>query len=255
MIQGVYEIKNRLNGKAYGGSSANIEGRWREHRRMLRNGQHHCAYLQNAWDKYGKDVFEFTILEVIEGLGERLAAEQAWLDEHFAQGTCYNVAITAGPRGPLSGRTRHKMSVAKMGNKNALGYKHTEVARRKMAAAKMGNTLTDEHKQKIREPMKGKQNALGYMATEETRRKLSKALIGNSRAVGNKNRLGKKLTEKSRRKIREAHIGKALTDEHKRKISEGLKQWWARRQAVAMMLPMVLPNPSWPMLLYGGHRK
>ena len=30
---------------------------------MLVRGDHHCIYLQNAWNKYGKEAFEFIILE------------------------------------------------------------------------------------------------------------------------------------------------------------------------------------------------
>ena len=76
MTQGVYEIKNRLDGMAYGGRSGEIEQRWKSHRCMLRRGGHHCADLQSAWNKHGEDVFEFIVLEVIEDPVERIAAEQ-----------------------------------------------------------------------------------------------------------------------------------------------------------------------------------
>ena len=116
MTAGTYEIKNRLDGKAYGGSSGQIEKRWQKHLSMLRNNRHHCEYFQNAWNKYGKESFEFIILEVIEDPIERLATEQVWLDIHHANKTCYNIAITAGPGGPLSEETKQRMSKAQMGN-------------------------------------------------------------------------------------------------------------------------------------------
>lgn len=42
---GVYLITNNINGKMYIGSSINIERRWKEHLRDLRNGNHHAIYL------------------------------------------------------------------------------------------------------------------------------------------------------------------------------------------------------------------
>ncbi|MBE6492865.1 MAG: hypothetical protein E7Z82_08015 [Methanobrevibacter sp.] len=63
-IIGIYCIRNKINGKRYIGRSKDILNRWRMHRRELNSNKHKNDYLQNAWNKYGEDNFEFEILEL-----------------------------------------------------------------------------------------------------------------------------------------------------------------------------------------------
>lgn len=68
---GVYAIVNKLNHKFYIGS-AQQEGefpsqtgfyaRFSKHVERLTKNKHHCKHLQNAWNKYGADNFEFKII-------------------------------------------------------------------------------------------------------------------------------------------------------------------------------------------------
>lgn len=58
---GVYKIKNKINNKIYVGESLNIERRWTEHITSLSNNKHHSYKLQEDWNKYGEDNFEFTV--------------------------------------------------------------------------------------------------------------------------------------------------------------------------------------------------
>lgn len=80
---GLYAIIHVPTNKAYVGSSVNIQRRKKEHLRMLRNGSHHCAYLQNAWAKYGEKEFVFKqILQTVDKDSAR-DLEQAFLDCFF----------------------------------------------------------------------------------------------------------------------------------------------------------------------------
>jgi len=65
-IIGIYCIRNKINGKRYIGRSLDISSRWRMHRRELNSNMHKNDYLQNSWNKYGEDNFEFEILELCE---------------------------------------------------------------------------------------------------------------------------------------------------------------------------------------------
>jgi group I intron endonuclease len=60
---GVYQIRCRVSGKLYVGSSVRIHQRWAEHRRHLRLGRHASPRLQRAWNKHGEENFAFSILE------------------------------------------------------------------------------------------------------------------------------------------------------------------------------------------------
>lgn len=76
---GIYEIKNKVTGKIYIGSSKQIEKRWEQHLQALEKGEHHSILLQRAWNKYGKECFEFTIKEECRE-EELLLKEQKHLD-------------------------------------------------------------------------------------------------------------------------------------------------------------------------------
>lgn len=60
---GIYCIENTKSNKKYIGQSVNIEDRWRQHISELNKGIHYNSYLQNAWNKYGSECFDFYILE------------------------------------------------------------------------------------------------------------------------------------------------------------------------------------------------
>lgn len=63
--QGVYAIRNLINGKLYIGSTVNsFNARWQCHRKRLRKGCHHSQHLQAAWNKYGENNFSFEIIEI-----------------------------------------------------------------------------------------------------------------------------------------------------------------------------------------------
>lgn len=63
MSIGIYEIRNKKTNKRYIGQSVNIEARFIHHRSELRAGEHRAWKLQEDWDKYGEDTFEFKILK------------------------------------------------------------------------------------------------------------------------------------------------------------------------------------------------
>lgn len=95
MTCGIYEIVNRVNGKRYVGQSLNIEKRWSYHRQDLTRGNHHSAYLQRSWDKYGEASFLFIIINECE------PEEMNDLEQHeINKKSEYNNSKTAGsPRG------------------------------------------------------------------------------------------------------------------------------------------------------------
>lgn len=65
--QGVYAIRNIVNGKMYIGSTVNpFSKRFGCHRKRLRKGIHHSQHLQAAWNKYGEQNFSFEIIEIVE---------------------------------------------------------------------------------------------------------------------------------------------------------------------------------------------
>lgn len=78
------------DGKAYIGSSKNIEKRWKQHLKSLRMQSHHNIFLQRSWNKYDEQTFELVVLEVTDKLFER---EQFWIDELKPE---YNLGSVGG---------------------------------------------------------------------------------------------------------------------------------------------------------------
>lgn len=111
MNTGIYKIVNKINGKHYVGSSINIDKRWSGHRYLLINNKHENQHLQNAWNKYGEDTFEFIKIEDVliprywtdkEKSEKLLQREQFYLDQVLMEdrkmvnhSISYNIAIDA----------------------------------------------------------------------------------------------------------------------------------------------------------------
>lgn len=136
IISGIYMIRNRETGKVYIGSSNNISKRWRNHKSLLKNGKHHSIYLQNAYNKYGKNSFEYLVLKEVQ--------EEDLLTEEKKFFTLYNSVspkgynISDAPGSPFSGRN------------------HTDEAKRKQSEKNSGEDspwygkiLTEEHNRNI----------------------------------------------------------------------------------------------------------
>ena len=78
-ISGIYCIKNIITETVYIGSSINIKQRWYKHIKQLQNNMHPNSYLQNAWNKYGKSNFKFSILKRVNNK-KLLVEEQIYLN-------------------------------------------------------------------------------------------------------------------------------------------------------------------------------
>ena len=112
---GVYQILCTPTGKMYIGSAVNLRRRKNDHWMNLRNKQHGNPYLQNAWNKYGEDALEFSVIELV--LSPFLTArEQYWMDRlHVCdRKKGFNILSTAGsPFGSkASDETRQRMRAA-----------------------------------------------------------------------------------------------------------------------------------------------
>jgi len=199
---GIYEIHNTLNGKRYVGGTTNLDYRRDDHFRRLARGKHANGHLQKAYDKYGKDVFEFSVLFSRAPKGILTRLEQAAIDVIRPE---YNIRAFAR---------------RSLGNQNWLGRKHTEETKRKMSIAQKGRTFSKASRKKMGLAQMGNKKHLGHKHSEETKRKLSEQKMGNEYC------LGKKHTEEVKRKISEAKKGKPghkHTEETKRKISAARK--------------------------------
>ena len=191
ILSGVYQITNQINGNRYIGSSVDIKQRWAHHKSALNTGRHRNQHLQRAWDKYGKDNFEFEIICSCPK-NKTIEFEQFFLDARYPE---YNIA--------------------KCATASALGLHRSIETKRKISEANKNPSA--ETRRKISEAKKN--------PSAETRHRMSEAKKG--KIPWNK---GKHLSAETRRKLSEAHKGKIpwnkgghLSAEIRRKLSEAQK--------------------------------
>ena len=79
---GIYCILNKKTNIVYVGKSVNINRRFTDHKKLLKCGKHYNDYLQNSYNKHGKNIFEFDILENCDKIYLPIK-EQYWIDTFF----------------------------------------------------------------------------------------------------------------------------------------------------------------------------
>jgi group I intron endonuclease len=189
---GIYAILHVPSGRRYVGQASYIENRWGYHRCRLRQGRHHCIYLQRAWSKYGERQFRFVVLErcPVERLNAR---EVVW--GRFYRGNLFNIhPVGKATRGyKMSVETCAKMSSAakRVGADPEERRRRSERAKAQHAAGKLGRkTWKDPNPPKLaawigseenrKALAKGREKALGG-SIEMSRRSYHRKLFGNAK--------------------------------------------------------------------------
>lgn len=65
MKSGIYKIFCKISGKSYIGRSQNMQRRIKDHKWKLRSGIHENVVMQNEFNDYGEENFEFGVIEKI----------------------------------------------------------------------------------------------------------------------------------------------------------------------------------------------
>lgn len=190
--QVIYVIINKINNNEYIGSTIDFSRRKRTHLNLLRKGEHHSNYLQNSYNKYGEDNFEFKILEYVGEVNLLIEVEQKWLDSNNPSLNMTNIA----------------------GLNSHLGVKRSEETKRKISESLSGRKLSKEHVEAM------KKGLTGHKQSEETKKKRSESM--------KKSEKFQKVVKSEKRniKIKETRIkngGYVVTDKMKSQISETLK--------------------------------
>lgn len=96
---GIYGIVNKVNSKIYVGQTReNFQRRYWHHRWKLNDGSHDNLHLQNAWNKYGEENFEFVVLEKIDDIGLLDELEISYINYYKQQNQSYNILLGGGGR-------------------------------------------------------------------------------------------------------------------------------------------------------------
>lgn len=165
---GIYKIVNEITGQLYIGSAINLVSRKYRHLNSLRKNAHENKRLQNSFNKYGEAAFSWETLQVIHDLASLIAIEQTFIDELQPY---FNICKHAGSRlGTLhSDETKAAIALAKTG-KTA-----SDEIKLKMSLSQKGRIQSDETCNKISTTRKEKGIGIGYKHTQEAIDKIAAA--------------------------------------------------------------------------------
>jgi group I intron endonuclease len=218
----IYSITNLVNDKKYIGLTKNINKRFRAHKKNLKNNNHHNRHLQYAWDKYGKEIFSFELIESNIPIDKIEEKEIYYIKTFDSFHNGYN--LTSG------------------GEKSKT---FSEETIKRMIKSGKEKIFSREHKKHISESLKGKNNGMyGREHTPETKKQISKA---------NK---GRKFSKKTIRKMSESHKGIERSEEFKKKLSEALQGREFSEEAIKKMskAKMGKKNPMYGKEITEEHR-
>jgi group I intron endonuclease len=195
----IYRIRSDKTGKLYIGSAMNFHQRIQRHFKLLEENKHHSIKLQNHYNKYGRDDLISEIVEIVSDPTDLIPREQYYIDLCNSAIAGFNIASTAG---------------------NCLGVPRSIETRRKISAAQIGKSLTDEHKRNITDALQG------HPVSDEIRKKISASNFGKPKAelhkqnmsIAAKNRLP--ITEETRQKLSLISKNRIRTKEWSKKISD-----------------------------------
>jgi group I intron endonuclease len=187
---GVYAIRNKINGRAYIGSSIYVRGRFHTHLSNLRRGAGDHRVLQQEWNMHGEAAFDFVLLENVSDENMLIEREQFWMDQEVDP---YNRKSAKG---------------------NHLSEESKEIIRRKAT----GRKQSPETCAKRAKSLIGKNK--GHTHTDALRAYLSE--IAKKRAADGKHpRIGCKHSDAARRKMSDSARKRApISEETRRRMSE-----------------------------------
>ena len=162
---GIYKITNSINGKSYIGSAKNFKKRWLKHRQDLSKKKYHSGKLQNSWNKYGSNIFNFEIL-IYCVPKDLLFFEQRFLNIYKPE---YNICKVAGSTIGIKASEETKKKISESSN----GRKHSETSKMKISESHKGKNHSEEVKQKMSLSHKGKPSS------KRTLKEIEQSIVNN----------------------------------------------------------------------------
>lgn len=192
----IYEILNTVTGTKYVGSTRRPDNRESSHFSKLRKNIHANSYLQNAWNKYGPEAFEFSIVKRFESEDDMRECEQEILNKYITEenwSDLYNIGINVSNY-EFSEETREKLAASgkrRIGAKNPFfGKIHSDKTKEAISKAKVGTQTGSEN------------HFFGKTHSEESKRKISEKKTGTQSGEDNPSA---KLTKELVRRIHKIH--------------------------------------------------
>lgn len=214
---GIYKITCIVNGRFYIGSAVNLRKRKNNHWHSLRQNKHYNLPMQRAWNKYGEQAFIFEVWELVLVPELLTTQEQYWIEKLTPFGhKGFNIRRKAESNLGLKHSLKTLERMKQSNNVPGIREKKRHVGNKYA----LGNRLSPEHCEIIKQAQMGNKNHLGRKDSFKTREKKSQSHLGN------KSHLGQECPLEVREKISQASKGKPKSLETR----ERMKQAWIKRK-------------------------
>lgn len=176
IIEGfIYQIKNKINNKLYIGQTVRpLHKRIYEYKSAYNLNKFHNTYLGNAFNKYGWDNFEITIIDHASNLSELNEKEIYYISKYQTTDKSKGYNLECGGNNAIPDiSTLEKMSKSHKGIKQTNNWINKRIAiSGSDEAKKYGRNKTDDEKKYLSE--NSPKYWLGKKRNDETRKKISK---------------------------------------------------------------------------------
>ena len=182
---GIYVISRVGTNECYVGQTVDADKRWRDHRRLLENGEHSSNWMQHVFNKFGVSVFHFEIVEILIDPTDKVSmikAEQDWMD---GLRPCYNSAPAAGSNFGFRHSEATKALLSAIRTKEAKDHPEVRERLRAMRIGRpspwKGRSPSAETRAKQSAAKKGKPSSFkGHTHTPEALAKIAAASKGRT---------------------------------------------------------------------------
>lgn len=213
MICGIYSITNTVSGKRYIGQSKNIDRRFSDHRSLLSSGKHSNPHLQNSYNLYGGDAFDFEIVLVCSE--DDLTTHEQLMADAYRESGLYNIGQFVdvpwrGRKGNRSEKQREHLKKAIQASKES--WKDPERRAQRCAILKASWERDPDRNLKASEIVKA-----SWDRDSDRRRKTSEQSSKNM-TLFNASLTPKQRTERAKR---------AAAFASPENMSKAQKKWWS----------------------------
>lgn len=259
MVGYIYKITNKINGKIYIGSAFDVTRREYVHRSDLRCQRHHNSHLQNAFNKYGENAFEFSCKKVnVENEQALRLLEERYINYCWDSGKLYNISKKGSGGDTISYHPKNKEIRKKIGEASKKMFASMSEEQKRLHSERnkgennpnYGNRWNDEQRKRMSISRKEyfkthipyqKGKTFEEMFGEEKANEMKIKISENAKLrTGDKNPFyGKHHSEETKQKIREKNLGKKNLKSSKQVIVNGVTYESASTCAKELDIPMV----------------
>lgn len=210
----LYQVTNILNHNSYiGYTTRTLEKRKSGHFKSVNKGSN--LHFHNALRKYGSENFIWEIIEQVEDIDTAKMVEIWYIEQYQPE---YNMTKGGdGFSGPHTEEAKNKISLAQFGRKRA---PFSEEWKQNLSLANKGHESLDETNKKISQSLLGNKRALGHKHSTKTKLEMSLAHKDKKHTKETKDKISLALKDKKRNPLTKEHkknLSLALKYYHKHK--------------------------------------